>query len=327
MRLIDADILIDRIKLYEDSKGRVRLSQVIDEIGDLPDEDVSRRSLENLVESQADTISTYHKIFMLQEGELEKLREEAIKYLIKPVATSTEIGEEKQKEFEAYNMAISALSAEPSIPMFAESAEAYKAWTGEDMGKSEPSDKGGDAEINETKSPFMQHTPSTDGDLISRADAICEVLVNDGIDNIVDRINDLPSADAEPKRVLQGYCKGANCKWWNTQLNGCNRCVMVKDEYTHPSADRPTEILDDGTLVVKVPNAKGVGRVLVKDADENVHIGGGFYYHEDSADRPSGEWQDIDGDGTIYKCSNCNEISCCNGNYCPSCGARMENTK
>lgn len=40
-------------------------------------------------------------------------REEAIKYLIKPVATSTEIGEEKQKEFEAYDMAIEALKAEP----------------------------------------------------------------------------------------------------------------------------------------------------------------------------------------------------------------------
>lgn len=35
--------------------------------------------------------------------------EEAMKYLIKPVATSTEIGEEKQKEFEAYNMAKEAL--------------------------------------------------------------------------------------------------------------------------------------------------------------------------------------------------------------------------
>lgn len=33
--------------------------------------------------------------------------------------------------------------------------------------------------------------------VISRADAICEVLVNDGIDNIVDRINALPSAEAE----------------------------------------------------------------------------------------------------------------------------------
>lgn len=42
-------------------------------------------------------------------------KEEAIKYLIKPVATSTEIGEEKQKEFEAYNMAIKDLQ-ENSIP-------------------------------------------------------------------------------------------------------------------------------------------------------------------------------------------------------------------
>lgn len=37
-------------------------------------------------------------------------REEAIKYLINPVATSTAIGEEKLKEFEAYNMAIEALT-------------------------------------------------------------------------------------------------------------------------------------------------------------------------------------------------------------------------
>lgn len=39
-------------------------------------------------------------------------REEAIKYLISPVATTTAIGEEKLKEFEAYNMAIEALSRE-----------------------------------------------------------------------------------------------------------------------------------------------------------------------------------------------------------------------
>ena len=35
-----------------------------------------------------------------------------------------------------------------------------------------------------------------DSDIISRADAICEVLVNDGIDNIVDRIKELLSAEA-----------------------------------------------------------------------------------------------------------------------------------
>ena len=25
-----------------------------------------------------------------------------------------------------------------------------------------------------------------------------------------------------------------------------------------------------------------------------------------------------------YRCSVCGEISCCNGNYCPDCGAKME---
>lgn len=39
-------------------------------------------------------------------------------------------------------------------------------------------------------------------DLISRADAICEILVNDGIDNIVDRINALPSADSPLPRYV-----------------------------------------------------------------------------------------------------------------------------
>ena len=40
-------------------------------------------------------------------------REEAIKYLIKPTITSTFIGEEKQKELNAYNMAIEALKQKP----------------------------------------------------------------------------------------------------------------------------------------------------------------------------------------------------------------------
>ena len=40
-------------------------------------------------------------------------------------------------------------------------------------------------------------------DVISRADAICEVLVNDGIENIVDRIKALPSADAEWIKVTE----------------------------------------------------------------------------------------------------------------------------
>jgi rubrerythrin len=51
-------------------------------------------------------------------------------------------------------------------------------------------------------------------DLISRADAIKAVAsITMSIhlsDVICDKLLALPSADTEPKRVLQGYCKGAN---------------------------------------------------------------------------------------------------------------------
>lgn len=54
------------------------------------------------------------------------------------------------------------------------------------------------AETHEIRTETHECVKEThDTDLISRADAICEVLVNDGIDNIVDRIKALPSADAE----------------------------------------------------------------------------------------------------------------------------------
>ena len=36
-----------------------------------------------------------------------------------------------------------------------------------------------------------------------------------------------------------------------------------------------------------------------------------------------GKWIKV-GDNT-YRCSRCNEVSCCNGNFCTDCGARMEN--
>lgn len=41
-------------------------------------------------------------------------REEAIMWLIKPARTSTDIGEIKEKEIEAYNMAIEALQDRPT---------------------------------------------------------------------------------------------------------------------------------------------------------------------------------------------------------------------
>lgn len=47
-------------------------------------------------------------------------------------------------------------------------------------------------------------------DNISRADAICEVLVNDGIDNIVNRIKALPAADAVSREDYHNLLMASN---------------------------------------------------------------------------------------------------------------------
>ena len=41
-----------------------------------------------------------------------------------------------------------------------------------------------------------------------------------------------------------------------------------------------------------------------------------------SAER-RGQWIDVNGDGSVFKCSACCEISCCNNLFCGDCGARM----
>lgn len=37
-----------------------------------------------------------------------------------------------------------------------------------------------------------------------------------------------------------------------------------------------------------------------------------------------GEWIDVNGDGSLLECGNCHEGSCCKGNYCSNCGAKMD---
>lgn len=40
--------------------------------------------------------------------------------------------------------------------------------------------------------------------------------------------------------------------------------------------------------------------------------------------RVRGQWIDMNGDGKLFRCSNCDEIVCCaQNNYCPNCGAKM----
>ena len=46
------------------------------------------------------------------------------------------------------------------------------------------------------------------------------------------------------------------------------------------------------------------------------------FYPVDAEPTRLGKWIKV-GDNT-YRCSRCNEVSCCNGNFCTDCGARMD---
>ena len=37
-----------------------------------------------------------------------------------------------------------------------------------------------------------------------------------------------------------------------------------------------------------------------------------------------GQWININGDNTAFRCSVCGETSCCNAAYCNDCGAKMD---
>lgn len=37
-----------------------------------------------------------------------------------------------------------------------------------------------------------------------------------------------------------------------------------------------------------------------------------------------GHWIDVNGDGSLWRCSVCGETQCCDSNYCGDCGAKMD---
>ena len=69
----------------------------------------------------------------------------------------------------------------------------------------------------------------------------------------------------------------------------------------------------------------GCGWKVQCDQDEGFWCESGELIRRDipSADRPQGEW--LDEDSYYYwRCSNCNEQSCCRSKFCGNCGARMK---
>lgn len=113
--------------------------------------------------------------------------------------------------------------------------------------------------------------------------------------------------------------------WYDRMFGDCIQNEVLLERITEAIndeiEDRPTEMMEDGTLAVRVSGAKDVSRVLVMDTDS--HVGGGLYY-VDKDNKPTGKWV-FDEDG-YFRCEVCgkkpNDQSATT-DYCPHCGAKM----
>lgn len=77
-------------------------------------------------------------------------------------------------------------------------------------------------------------------------------------------------------------------------------------------------------ILIKDINIEDLQRaILVFSGHEIVEI----FKHEDliDGDKPvkHGYWIDVNYDGSLWKCSVCEETQCCKSNYCGDCGAKM----
>ena len=168
----------------------------------------------------------------------------------------------------------------------------------------EPSDKGGDAEMSEEFKPSttpMQQTPSEDGvDFISRVDALAYPLSFDhydkengsrefiyGVESYREYIQHLPSVSVESKATENKY-----------------DCDLISRADALNCLDDGLYLEDIEQRIKDLPSAERVGewqRKLVHYTDSSI--------------------------GYRLKCSVCEEEWLSETNYCPNCGARMENKK
>ena len=221
-------------------------------------------------------------------------REEAIKIIDCYDIGFYDLSGEKipaDKLADAFDMAIEALTEAEKREQYGQNYET------DDYVKLGVTDKNKDKVILYNAFGEKEYYPQTEpsSDLISRADAICEVLVNDGINNIVDRISALPSADAVSDDLIIKGAKGIKDGLYNITdgelfkykaKGGTVRAYpivpsadAVQGEWEHwgsPFSDE-SEVID--TIVCSVCGARFI----------------------EPKDEPKGEY-----------------------NYCPNCGAKMK---
>lgn len=127
----------------------------------------------------------------------------------------------------------------------------------------------------------------------------------------------------EAIKTLQELWSETNDSWYEEAYN------MAIEALKQPS--NATQLLDDGTLKVKVFNVLDIKRIMVMD--DNV------IYDSYYPDRPQGEWID-DGTELGCQCINCGKTLdeyidnldednhlAESPNYCPNCGADMRGEK
>ena len=197
-------------------------------------------------------------------------------------------------------------SAEPTMPMFAESEQAYKAWTGEDMGK--PSDL------------ISRHEA-----LEQMAQAVCGLHYEDcEADNCscsyISRILNLPSAEK---------------KKWNTESATTFTTTDLSKESIFTSNTNGVDLISRAEAIKVLSEFYEYSIRMVDEVTDLLNS-----LPSVSAERV-GEWSEYKDEyhgGIMGNCSCCgkstyNAISYdLNGNrhqyhYCPNCGARMENKK
>lgn len=172
-------------------------------------------------------------------------------------------------------------------------------------------------------------------DLISRADAMGAVQDHFNADGfkgyddgqkMMDRIKALPSAEAEPKTDEENelkfyYVESLDDYWVGRRLDNFYYATWHKGlgfVWSH-SRYLPwgEHIVDENTLwkehtypsePIEIPFTEWIVGFVKKY----------------SAEPKTGEWIDVNGDGSLWRCSRCEDTVCCNGNYCPTCGAKMK---
>lgn len=123
-------------------------------------------------------------------------------------------------------------------------------------------------------------------------------------------------------RELEGKCV----------LYGLKHCAWTPSEATCDEwVSDESEVEDKTDLISRADAIEALGEepeiILDTDAEWEMHDrwvdAMASMKSLPSAEPKTGEWIDVNGDGSLWRCDQCKDTACCKGNFCPNCGAKM----